>query len=396
MWKVVAAVLALVFSQIDPSLAQSPAPHGGGKVCPGSMTPQAAAAAGCRFIGSETGYDICANIGMQHLPQCAEVNYPQSGGGVPSHQVYVGVIMPTQHCERANASRPANWQYDCSTWCRNFLRANSTAVSQPQLPAICAKYGLGRGQGNEGESCPDLTDQILQSLLDFDRGFFDFASIGVTRGLREAILQEDGEIVDQQVYDVGTWSGAVASVVVPVPAPGKVKVFINIAEWARESEITADAARWLIANSKLVWEAHPFIRGVVIEKVLAITAYRNYRWVGPLNKGKFRLIDFIDEAGKKAVSLKTVQRSTAEGWQAAQRTLQKHIDSLGNVNKQWVSVFTKQELEQGMKAACAKGAASTWHYALDVRVPRGAEHYLQDLIAYGKQAGVEVRVLPWP
>src|SRR2546421_9298515 len=97
MWKVVAAVLALVFSQIDPSLAQSPAPHGGGKVCPGSMTPQAAAAAGGRFIGSETGYDICAKIGIQHLPPIAAGKYPQPGGGVARPQGYFGGILPTQN-----------------------------------------------------------------------------------------------------------------------------------------------------------------------------------------------------------------------------------------------------------------------------------------------------------
>ena len=53
MWaKVTIAVLWLLFFPIIGTLAQSEAPHGGGEVCL-PMTPQAAAAAGCRFIGSE-------------------------------------------------------------------------------------------------------------------------------------------------------------------------------------------------------------------------------------------------------------------------------------------------------------------------------------------------------
>jgi hypothetical protein len=143
MWTKVAFVflLPLVFSA-STAFAQSPAPNSGGTVCPAGTSVQAAEAAGCRFIGSETGYDICANMGTENLPQCYSVNHVTTGQP-DSHQVYMGVIMPTQNCERANASRPANWQYDCSTWCKSFVFYNKTAVSTPQLPAICEKY-LGR------------------------------------------------------------------------------------------------------------------------------------------------------------------------------------------------------------------------------------------------------------
>jgi hypothetical protein len=57
-----------------------------------------------------------------------------------SSSVDKAVITPTENCERANASRPANWQYDCGRWCKSFLYYNKTPVSQPQLPAICNKY----------------------------------------------------------------------------------------------------------------------------------------------------------------------------------------------------------------------------------------------------------------
>jgi hypothetical protein len=75
------ASLILVMLGTYPALAQDY-----GKVCPNSMTPQQAAAAGCRWVGAVGGYDICANPGAKHLPQCAIVNQPSPGGRPSDYQ----------------------------------------------------------------------------------------------------------------------------------------------------------------------------------------------------------------------------------------------------------------------------------------------------------------------
>lgn len=80
MWaKAAFAVLPLLFFPIIGTLAQSEAPHGGGTVCPAGMSIPALKAAGCRWIGSETGYDICANPGTENLPQCYAVYHVTTG-----------------------------------------------------------------------------------------------------------------------------------------------------------------------------------------------------------------------------------------------------------------------------------------------------------------------------
>jgi hypothetical protein len=117
---------------------QPPPGNNFGKVCPPTMSPQQAAAQGCRFLGSVTGYDICANPNADQYPQCRETTTP--GGGPSNYQIWLGVTMPTQNCEQENTRRPATWQYDCSTWCKSFLHYNRTEASRPQLPAICDKY----------------------------------------------------------------------------------------------------------------------------------------------------------------------------------------------------------------------------------------------------------------
>lgn len=135
MGTITTALLVLVLLGTYPALAQDY-----GKVCPNSMIPQQAAAAGCRWVGGVGGYDICANPGAEKYPQCAALYQPHNAE--PSnYQVWVAVIMPTQNCEKYNASGQRSHPYDCSVWCKGFLRNNSTAVSRPQLPAICDKYG---------------------------------------------------------------------------------------------------------------------------------------------------------------------------------------------------------------------------------------------------------------
>jgi hypothetical protein len=103
------------------------------------MTPRQAAASGCRFIGSITGYDICANPGSERYPQCAVVNRPSANGQPSAYQIWIGVIMPTQNCERYNASGQG-WKYDCSVWCKSFGFYTGTARQAPNYPSICAKY----------------------------------------------------------------------------------------------------------------------------------------------------------------------------------------------------------------------------------------------------------------
>lgn len=353
-----------------------------GKVCPNNMPAQQALAAGCRFIGSYGGYDLCANPGSAKFPQCAAMYTPHNAQ--PSnYQVWVSVIMPTQNCEKYNASGQGSKQ-DCSVWCKSFSAYNSTPVTRPQLPAICNKY-LRRPQ-----ICS--LDDIAQMVLDFDRGFWDFTTLGITKQVREWLLQVNGEILNQEAADVGTWTAAATNFVVPIPGPGKL---LTIAQWSREAVITADVARWMAANGRLVWESHPFVRGIVIEKVLAATTYSRYRWVGVLNQEKFRLIDFIDEYGHEAVSLKTISRSTDAGWRSAELSMQKIVQGLGNVKnlqKQWVTVRSAADLN---KAACIRQAAN-WKRVLEIRVPPGMQNKLKDLIPYGQQYGVEVRILSWP
>jgi hypothetical protein len=121
----------------NPTGPQPPPGNNFGKVCPPTMSPQQAAAQGCRFLGSVTGYDICANPNANRYPQCAETTTP--GRGPSDYQVWLGVTMPTQNCQQYNAAHPGH-QYDCSVWCKSFGRDTAAPGQPAKYPPICAPY----------------------------------------------------------------------------------------------------------------------------------------------------------------------------------------------------------------------------------------------------------------
>jgi hypothetical protein len=153
------ASLILVMLGTYPALAQDY-----GKVCPNSMTPQQAAAAGCRWVGAVGGYDICANPGTEHLPQCAIVNQPSPSGRPSDYQIWVGVIMPTQNCEKYYGGGQG-WKEKCSVWCKSFGRYTGRADQPPAYPPICSKY-LGEHEPEPRQACNrnDTNCQCEQAL----------------------------------------------------------------------------------------------------------------------------------------------------------------------------------------------------------------------------------------
>jgi hypothetical protein len=296
-----------------------------------------------------------------------------------------------QRCLPPSAERPIGC-FDLMMQAQSKQTAHSPDAAQKARDAVACYEAKGLA---EPDSCNQ--DQLVQAAIDFNRGFFDSLTLGASKWAREQIYQEDGQIIDQQAADIGSWTELAASTLVPASAGARA---LSIFQWSKEAIFTADAANWMVANANLVWKAHPLVRGDVIEKVLAVLVYnpaKGYRWVGVLNNEKFRMIDFINEFAREQVSLKTVFRSNEQGWLAAERTLQKHIETLGNASKiwtEWVGTYTKQQWNVS-NPACVQAAAQ-WKRVLEIRVPAGYESKLQNLIQYGKQYGVTVRILPWP
>ncbi|GEM_PF-3090889 len=137
----------------------------------------------------------------------------------------------------------------------------------------------------------------------------------------------------------------------------------------------------MVANSQIVWKVNPFIREVVIEKVLAVlfcTPARGYRWVGVLNREKFRLIYYVNES-KSSASKSFFAQTRLDG--RRQNGLCKSISATSPALTKFGK--SKQELQQGIAQGFARNAAQ-WRRVLKIRVPSGFGSEIQNLVAYGQ------------
>ncbi|MGF6604825.1 hypothetical protein P3T23_009581 [Paraburkholderia sp. GAS448] len=127
------------------------------------------------------------------------------------------------------------------------------------------------------------------------------------------------------------------------------------------------------ATGANVWGLNPIARGVTIESQLAQTEYsaaNGWYQVGAENNGYFPLVDF--QNGNTLVSLKTVD-TTGSTWLPRMEGV---IDQLGSSN------------------ATVNGSPA--NMVLDMRVQPGGAAAAQQLISYGAQQGVTVRIMVYP
>jgi hypothetical protein len=231
---------------------------------------------------------------------------------------------------------------------------------------------------------------IPQAILDFDRGLFDTVTFGATKYWREKLWADDGQILNQDAANAGA-AASLAAAFIPVPGvqqSGEAKLAITFEEFARSPQVSAAAARIVSADASLVWQLGIKMRGEIIERVVAVLEYapRGYDWVGVLRGGTFRNIDFINYALKEQVSLKSMFRPTPESWRSGVSQMKTIITDLAGMEKTW-QTWTGQEL-----ALECRAAADQWKRVLDLRVPPGYQGYVQELVPFGKQYGIEVRI----
>ena len=115
-----------------------------------------------------------------------------------------------------------------------------------------------------------------------------------------------------------------------------------------------------------VWTKDERLRGLLIEKDLAKTAYKDWYHVGKTQNGWFPLVDF--QRGKTLVSLKSVDTSGTH-WM---RTMQDHIDDLAT------------------RKATVRGRSATM--VLDLRVQPGGAKAAESLVKYGQTQNITVVV----
>lgn len=77
--------------------------------------------------------------------------------------------------------------------------------------------------------------------------------------------------------------------------------------------------------------------------------------------------------------------------------MKNHIDDLAGVNKVW-NKNLESEVEKTWhswpptNSTLCRSALADWKLVLDVRVPSGYQNYVRELVDYGRQFGIEVRV----
>lgn len=230
----------------------------------------------------------------------------------------------------------------------------------------------------------------IQAFIDLNRQFWDDMTFGATKWLREQLLKSNGEIVDVQAAEIGS-GAALASAFIPLPVPsgGKARVAISFWEFAKGTEVSAEVARAVKAAADTVWKMGPLIRGEIIERAVGILEYipKGFDWIGVQKKGWFPYIDFINYGTREQVSLKTIYALTERGWSSAVKRMKDHIEVLGNVEKQWLTYTGHATADE-----CARSAVNNWKRVLDIRVPKGFESKLDELISYGRRYGIEVRI----
>jgi hypothetical protein len=306
----------------------------------------------------------------------------------------------------AKAQSRQQYLHDNSPYCQN----------SPGLPYRPGPQGYG-GTGNQnpfGGDCrpipqpqpqpqpsniappqfcsAETVGQIYNALLDFDRGLMDSATFGATKYARERLMSaEQAQITNEQAATAGEITGLV-SALIPIPglqeAEGA-RLTVTFKQFAQSTQVSAAVAKVVKANANLVWKLSSVKdRGEIIERVLAALEYgpRGYDWVGVLRGGTFRNIDFINYALKEQVSVKSMFRSTPESWSSGVSSMKTVIRDLAGVQKTW-QTWTGQRL-----APSCRAAVDSWKRVLDLRVPPGYENYVQDLVAYGQQYGIEVRI----
>jgi len=135
----------------------------------------------------------------------------------------------------------------------------------------------------------------------------------------------------------------------------------------------AGAANTPAATAGNVWNLAPTARGVAIESQLAKTEYstaNGWYQVGAEKNGYFPLVDF--QNGNTLVSLKTVD-TTGSSWLPRMRDV---VDQLGK------SGATVNDVPAQM--------------VLDLRVQPGGLAAARELIGYGAEQGVTVKIKVYP
>ncbi len=105
-----------------------------------------------------------------------------------------------------------------------------------------------------------------------------------------------------------------------------------------------------------MWKLSPTDRGNAIEAYLAKTDYADWGNIGATQGGYFPVIDFVDEASTKAVSLKTIDPN-----------LTSYLD--GKVNNKITDYLN--DLNRAITSTGPDGVPKLMDKILDVRVPVG-------------------------
>lgn len=139
---------------------------------------------------------------------------------------------------------------------------------------------------------------------------------------------------------------------------------------ANGNSVLSVEERRALGQCESVWDLPPSQRGIVIEKTLAATEYRDWHHIGRTNYGYFPLIDF--QNGNTVVSLKTANTDGTE-WI---NDLRGHIRVLG---------ATEMTID-----------AQPANKVLDLRVQPGGVPAAKSLVSYGAQFGIQVIVKGYP
>ena len=126
----------------------------------------------------------------------------------------------------------------------------------------------------------------------------------------------------------------------------------------------SQGAELLSPPTKTLWAEGPTTRGVLAEKRLAATDYKDWYHVGAEDSGRFPLVDFQKDTS--LVSLKTVD-TAGKSWA---REMRSHIRDLSS------------------RGAIVDGQPATM--ILDLRVPPGGADAAKALVPYGERFGVTV------
>src|SRR5262249_5543439 len=112
-------------------------PHEG-KVCTNAGSPQEAAAAGCRWLGSKDGYDLCANPNWYRLPQCV-AREPDQRDQTRQAAVFTYFYVNGINTPRTNADWRGSCASETNLVAENLLDLPPVDLAAPRAP----KHGPG-------------------------------------------------------------------------------------------------------------------------------------------------------------------------------------------------------------------------------------------------------------